>query len=194
MAVLAGIAIFPAVFSFGLEPAQGPTLIFETLPNVFASLGGGVFFAVLFFLLIFFAALTSAIALLEVTVSFAIDNLKWKRSSAVFAIAALIFIIGIPSSLAFGPLADLKILNYNFFDFIGMITDNILLPLGGIFMCYYLGWRWQPRLLVEEIEQAGVKFKLAKLWIFSIRFITPVLVLIVTVTGFISIYHVVAGG
>ena len=194
MAVLAGIAIFPAVFSFGLEPAQGPTLIFETLPNVFASLGGGVFFAVLFFLLIFFAALTSAIALLEVTVSFAIDNLKWKRSSAVFVIAALIFIIGIPSSLAFGPLADLKILNYNFFDFIGMITDNILLPLGGIFMCYYLGWRWQPGLLVEEIEQAGVKFKLAKLWIFSIRFITPVLVLIVTVTGFISIYHVVAGG
>lgn len=194
MAILAGIAIFPAVFSFGLEPAQGPTLIFETLPKVFASLRGGALFALLFFLLIFFAALTSGIALLEVTVSFAIDNLKWERSKAVFVIASLIFLIGIPSSLAFGPLADLEILNYNFYYFIGMVTDNILLPLGGLFMCYYLGWRWQPKLLVKEIQQEGVKFKLSALWLFSIRFITPVLILIVTISGFMSIFNVVTGG
>lgn len=193
MAILAGIAIFPAVFSFGLEPGQGPTLIFGTLPKVFSSLGGGTFFAVLFFMLIFFAALTSAIALLEVVVSFTMDNLKWSRTKSVFILAAAIFLIGVPSSLAFGPLADFKILNYNFFDFMCMVTDNILLPLGGIFMCYYLGWKWNPSNLVAEIEQNGVSFKLAKLWTFSIRFITPILVIIVTITGFVNIYHVVTG-
>ena len=141
----------------------------------------------------FFAALTSAIALLEVVVSFTMDNLKWSRTKSVFILAAAIFLIGVPSSLAFGPLADFKILNYNFFDFMGMITDNILLPFGGIFMCYYLGWKWKPQILVDEIEQNGVRFKLAKLWTFSIRFITPILVLIVTITGFVNIYHVVTG-
>lgn len=193
LAVFAGIAIFPAVFSFGLEPGQGPTLIFGTLPKVFSSLSGGTIFAILFFLLIFFAALTSAIALLEVVVSFTMDNWKWSRERSVILIALVVFLVGIPSSLAFGPLADVKIFHYNFFDFVGMFTDNILLPFGGIFMCYYLGWKWNLSYLVEDIEQEGVKFKLAKLWMFSIRFITPILVLIVTITGFVNIYRVVSG-
>ncbi|WP_343208052.1 sodium-dependent transporter [Anaerolentibacter hominis] len=189
IAILAGIAIFPAVFSFGLQPEQGPSLIFGTLPKVFSSLTGGSFFAILFFLLIFFAALTSAIALLEVVVSFTMDNWHWNRKKSVVILAFVIFLLGIPSSLSFGVLADVTILNYNFFDLIGMLTDNILLPLGGILMCYYIGWKWKPQYLVEEMEQEGVKFKLQKLWVFCIRFITPILVIIVTITGFVSIYR-----
>lgn len=191
IALLAGIAIFPAVFSFRLEPAQGPGLIFGTLPMVFSEIQGGALFAFLFFSLVFFAAVTSAIALLEVSVSFAIDTLGWQRKKATILIGGAIFLLGIPSALSFGVLGDLSILNYSVFDFIGMITDNILLPFGGITMCYYVGWKWHPEYLAGEIEKGGVAFKWKKLWIIGIRYITPILVGIVTLTGFYNIYLVV---
>lgn len=194
MAILAGIAIFPAVFASGLEPASGPSLIFVTLPRVFAELTGGFVFAALFFLLVFFAAVTSAVALLEVVVSFVMGTFHWSRRKAVFILTALIFLLGIPSSLSFGPLANVRIANYNLFDFVCMLTDNIFLPLGGIFMCYYIGWKWKPSFLVEEIEQEGYRFRLAKVWIFLIRFITPVMVAVVTISGFVSIYQTVVQG
>ena len=85
----------------------------------------------------------------------------------------------------------MTILNYSVFDFIGMITDNILLPLGGLFMCYYIGWKWSPKYLVEEIEQEGIIFKWKKVWIFCVRFITPILVLIVTISGFVNVYKTI---
>ena len=147
VAVLAGIAIFPAVFAFGLEPGQGPSLIFGTLPKVFGSLAGGPVFAVAFFILILFAAVTSAIALLEVVVSYTVGNWGWPRRRAVLVMGLLIFLLGIPSSLSFGPLADFKIAGYNFFDFVGVLTDNILLPVGGILMCWFLGWKWDLNIL-----------------------------------------------
>lgn len=192
IAVLAGIAIFPAVFSFGLEPGQGPGLIFGTLPKVFSELTGGPIFALLFFALVFFAAVTSAIALLEVPVSFAIDTLRWSRKKATIVLGILIFLAGIPSALSFGVFGDVTILNYSVFDFVGMLTDNILLPMGGLTMCYYVGWKWHPEYLVEEIEKNGHTFKLKRLWILCIRFITPILVGIVTLTGFWNIYLVVS--
>jgi len=191
VAILAGIAIFPAVFAFGLEPAQGPGLIFGTLPKVFSSIKGGAFFAIIFFALIFLAALTSAIALLEVSVSFALEKWKVGRKKTVIVTGILIFLIGIPSALSFGVLGDVTILNYSVFDFIGMITDNILLPIGGLLMCYYIGWKWSPKYLVEEIEQEGIIFKWKKIWIFCVKFITPILVLIVTVSGFINVYKTI---
>lgn len=95
IAILAGIAIFPAVFAFGLEPGQGPGLIFGTLPKVFAAIAGGGIFACLFFILVFFAAVTSAIALLEVPVSFAIDTLRWSRKKATLIIGTAIFLLEI---------------------------------------------------------------------------------------------------
>ena len=191
VAVLAGIAIFPAVFAFGLEPGQGPGLIFGTLPKVFSSIKGGAFFAIIFFMLIFLAALTSAIALLEVSVSYALERWKFGRKKTVIVTGILIFLIGIPSTLSFGVLGDVTILNYSVFDFIGMITDNILLPIGGLLMCYYIGWKWSPKYLVEEIEQEGIIFKWKKIWIFCVKFITPILVLIVTISGFINVYKTI---
>lgn len=193
IAVLAGIAIFPAVFASGLEPASGPSLIFVTLPKVFEALKGGPIFAALFFLLVFFAAVTSAVALLEVCASFVMGTWHWSRKKAVLILTSAIFLLGIPSSLSFGPLADIRILNYNIFDFVCMLTDNIFLPLGGIFMCYYIAWKWSPRMLIEEIEQGQGRFKLAYIWVFLIKFITPVMVAIVTITGFVNIYRTVFG-
>ena len=158
---------------------------------MFSAIAGGGIFAFLFFVLIFFAAVTSAIALLEVPVSFAIDTLKWSRKKAALGIGCAVFVIGIPSALSFGLLGQARILNYSVFDFIGMITDNILLPAGGLAMCYFVGWKWNPECLVEEIERGGVSFKVKKLWVICIRYLTPILVGIVTLTGFYSIYQVV---
>ena len=188
IAVLAGIAIFPAVFAFGLEPGQGPGLIFGTLPMVFANIAGGTFFAILFFALVFFAAVTSAIALLEVCASFAIDSLGWERKPAALVIGTAITLLGIPSALSFGVLSDVTILNQSVFDFAGLVTDNILMPLGGLTMCYYVGWKWKPEYLLAEIEADGTKFRLGKLWVFCIRFLTPIMVGIVSVTGFYNLY------
>ena len=156
IAVLAGIAIFPAVFAFGLEPGQGPGLIFGTLPMVFAS--------------------------------FAIDSLGWERKPAALVIGTAITLLGIPSALSFGVLSDVTILNQSVFDFAGLVTDNILMPLGGLTMCYYVGWKWKPEYLLAEIEADGTKFRLGKLWVFCIRFLTPIMVGIVSVTGFYNLY------
>ena len=191
IAVLAGIAIFPAVFAFQLEPGQGPGLIFGTLPKVFSAIAGGGIFACLFFTLVFFAAVTSAIALLEVPVSFAIDTMKLSRKKATLLIGSAIFVLGIPSALSFGVLGQVQILNYSVFDFVGMVTDNILLPLGGLAMCYYIGWKWNPEYLADEIERSGSSFKLKKWWLICIRYLTPIMVGIVTLTGFYNIYKVV---
>lgn len=193
IAILAGIAIFPAVFSCGLEPASGPSLIFVTLPRVFEAMTGGPLFATLFFLLIFFAAVTSAVALLEVCASFVMGTWHWSRKKAVLILTSVIFLVGLPSSLSFGALADVSILNYSVFDFVCMLTDNIFLPFGGICMCYYIGWKWKPEILIQEIEQDGYKFTLAKIWLFLIRFVTPVMVAVVTLSGFASVYATIVG-
>lgn len=193
IAVLAGIAIFPAVFSCGLEPASGPSLIFVTLPKVFEALPGGAFFATLFFALVFFAAVTSTVALLEVSISFVTGCWHWSRKKAVVLLVVVICLMGIPSSLSFGPLAEISILNYNIFDFVCMLTDNIFLPMGGVFMCYYIGWKWRPDFLIDEIERDGVPFKMARVWIFLIRYITPIMVAVVTLTGFYGVFQTVMG-
>lgn len=193
VALLAGIAIFPAVFSFHLEPGQGPGLIFGTLPQIFSELTGGTVFAILFFVLVFFAAITSAIALLEAVVSFVLEKWNIPRKWAVLLTAGLIFLVGIPSSLSFGSLSDMKLWGYTFFDLAGLLTDNLLLPLGGLLMCYFIGWRWKPELLAEEIEQGGVRFRWKKLWIVGIRFITPILIFVVMIAGFINIYQTIVG-
>ena len=191
VAILAGLAIFPAVFAFGLEPAQGPSLTFGTLPKVFESMSGGWIFALLFFGLMFFAALTSAIALLECVVSSVLDHFKCKRRTAVLFVALGVFLLGIPSALSFGVLGDVTILNYSVFDFMGMLTDNILMPIGGILMCIFVGWIWGPKRILQHVESNGISFKLKKAWLICIRFITPILVVIVTVMGFMDVYRTI---
>lgn len=193
MAVLAGIAIFPAVFAFGLPPDSGPSLIFSTLPKVFGSLRGGAVFALAFFALVFFAAITSAIALLEVPVSYAMDSWRLSRKKATLLMGGAVFLLGVPSALAFGPLAGFAPAGYNFFDLMGLLTDNVLLPIGGILMCWFIGWKWKPQILAREIADGCPKFaRVAGVWIGCIRFLVPVMILIVTVTGFMGIFEKLA--
>lgn len=193
LALIAGVAIFPAVFVFGLEPGQGPGLIFGTLPNVFNAMPGGVIFAIAFFVLVFFAAVTSAIALLEVAVAFTIDSWGWSRKKSVAILGFGAFLLGILSALSFGTLSNITILNYSVFDFIGMITDNIMLPVGGLLMCFFIGWKFDINKLADEIEIGSNGFKIRKLWISCIKYIVPLLLIIVTVSGFVGVYNTIMG-
>ena len=194
IAMLAGMAVFPAVFSFGLEPGQGPGLIFGTLPAVFSSFGGGGLFGMLFFLLLFFAAVTSAIAMLEVAAFFVMEQWGLRRRTAVLLSALASFLLGIPCSLSFGPWTGGTLFGHTFYDWVVLLVDNLLLPVGGLLLCCFIGWRWKPRLLVQEVEREGVRFRWSGLWVFCIRILAPLLILIVTVSGFVSIYQMIAGG
>ena len=140
--------------------------------------------------MMFFAAITSVIALLESVASFFIDSLGWTRNKAVILTALAAFLLGIPSALSYGALEDIHILGYSVFGFMEMITDNILMPIGGLSLCVYVGWFWGPGKIIAHIESSGsVKFTLKKAWIWCIRLITPVLIAVITVMGFINVYQ-----
>ena len=173
IALFAGLAILPAVFSFGLEPTAGPGLVFITLPKVFASMPFGNVFGFIFFLLVLFAALTSTISLLEVVVSFVVDQLKLDRKKATALVSILIAIIAIPNSNSFGSMAELNIFfGMNFFDFMGYLTDNILLPAGGLLMCVFIGFIWDKEDMKNELTNDGqVSFPILSLWMIGIKYV-----------------------
>ncbi|MGL4308798.1 MAG: sodium-dependent transporter, partial [Cetobacterium sp.] len=180
IAMLAGFAILPAVFALGFEPGQGPGLMFVTLPAVFDKMPWGNFFGGMFFVLVFFAAVTSSISLLETSVSLVVDQFKLNRVKAVILLATIAFILGVPSSLANGILGETMIFGKNFFDLMCFLTDNILLPVGGLLLCLFVGYIWGPEEALKEITNNNkLKFKLGKLWIFGIRYIAPVMLGIV---------------
>nr|WP_307775629.1 sodium-dependent transporter [uncultured Cetobacterium sp.] len=172
VALLAGLAILPAVFAFGLEPTAGPGLIFITLPKVFSAMPLGNLFGIIFFILVLFAALTSTISLLEVVVSFAGDQFKVERKKAVLLISGIIAILAIPNSNSFGSMANFKIFGRNFFDFGGFLTDNILLPLGGLLLCIFIGFIWNKDELKQEVtNNETISFKYFDLWVFGMKFV-----------------------
>jgi len=141
-AVLAGLAIFPTVFALGKSPGAGPSLVFITLPEVFGAMPAfGRTLAITFFFLLVLAALTSAVSLLECVVSYTIDEYHWSRGASLLVVGAIIFVLGIPSSLANGALADWTPALFggrNFLDAMCFLTDNILMPVGGLLTCITL--------------------------------------------------------
>ena len=178
VALLAGLAVLPAVFAFGFEPTAGPSLMFITLPSVFDSMPFGQIFGLLFFVLILFAALTSAIALLEVVVSFVIDTFKIERKIATISIVIIIFLVGIPCSLANGPVMEnFLILGYNFFDFMSFLAESVLMPLGGLLMCIFIGYVWGIDKATEEISCGGkYTFKSKMFFSIMIKYVAPALI------------------
>ena len=182
IALLAGLAIFPAVFAFGLEPGAGPGLTFITLPAVFASMGAiGHFFGILFFFLLTIAALTSAISLLEVVCSYFIDEVKWDRKKAVWIMGIIIFLLGVPSSLGQGVWSGVKIIGgRDILDSLDFIASNVLLPLGGFLLCIFIGWFWGTDKAVEE-GNIGAKgaITLRGGYRFLIKYVAPIAIFIV---------------
>lgn len=179
IALLAGFIIFPAGFSIaGFDPsASGPGLIFAVLPQLFATLPGGLLFGAAFFLLLSVAAFTSTISLLEVPVSHAIDQWRWPRRKAAATVAAFCFVVSIPCALSFGggpaALADLPGIGGSFFDLMVNVWNEWALPVGGLLISLFVGWRWGSRFAGDELRRDGAGFPSPALWGFLIRFVSP---------------------
>ena len=144
VAFLAGLVILPAVFAFSFDPSAGPGLVFIALPAVFAQMPFGVVFAVLFFVLLTIAALTSAVSLLEVVVAYFVDERGWQRGQAAVTIGAVIFLLGIPSSLSLGVWNGFTFGGKDFMTMMDYVGSNILLPFGGIAVSLFVGWVISP--------------------------------------------------
>lgn len=185
IALIAGLAILPAVFSFGFDPEGGPGLLFVTLPAVFSQMPLGSVFGVIFFTLVLFAALTSSISLLEVVVSYVVDELKWNRKMASIVLGGIIFLMGIPSSLGMGVWSNIRIvMGRDIFDSVDFIASNVFLPLGGMMLCIFIGWFWGIDKALAEITNNGkLNFALAGAWSFLIKFVAPIAILLVFIQG-----------
>ncbi len=185
VAVIAGLAILPAVFSFGFEATEGFGMIFRILPSVFAQMKGGAVIAAIFFILVLFAALTSSISLLEVIVAWVCSKTKLSRLWAAVIVTLLIFIAGIFASLSVGAVPDIKIGNMSMFEVYTFVSDKIIMPLGGLFICILTGYVWGTNRASKEISNNGkLKFPIKKLFSVSVRYIAPALIAVIFITSF----------
>ncbi len=177
IALLAGIAIFSLVFAYGVEPNAGPGLIFETLPVLFVETGAVI--AIPFFVLLAFAALSSTISLLEVVVSYLIDERGWRRTPATLAMGGVIWGLGILCAVD-----SLKVpfrgSDQSFFDIFDFVASNYMLPFGGLFICIFVAWVIKANIRMEEFGSHGTLYHVT---MFILRFITPLAVLAVLLHG-----------
>lgn len=177
-AILAAIMIFPAAFSFGLDVNSGAGLAFITLPNIFAKILYGNIFAVLFFVLLFFAAFTSSISIVEVPTAALIENFKLSRNKAASIVLVIVLALAIPVTLSMGIMGNLKFFGLNLFDFFDYITSNILLPLNTIILCIIIGWFVKLRNI-----RAFHNKKIYAIFNFLLKFVTPVALTILILFG-----------
>lgn len=188
-ALIAGVAIMPAVFAFGLNPQSGPGLVFETLPYVFGQMPAGGFIAILFFIALLVAALTSSISMLEVAVAYLVEEKKFSRLAACMTLFAICWVVGALCSLSFGPLSDLKIAGNSIFDFFDNLSSNILMTLGSLLTVLFVGWRMKKTDVYDEFTNGGTLSTNAKifgvLW-FLIRFVCPLAIISIFISGLIG--------
>ena len=187
-ALIAGLAIMPAVFAFGIDPQSGPGLVFETLPYVFGKMPAGGVIAILFFMALLVAALTSTISMLEVAVAYLIEEKKLSCPSACAILFALCWIVGALCSLSFGPLSNLRICGSTIFDFFDSLSSNVLMTLGSLFTVLFVGWRLKKTDIYDEFTNGGsisTNVKIFGVLWFLIRYICPVAIAVIFVLGLI---------
>ena len=190
-AILAGVAIMPAVFAAGIEPGSGPGLVFDTLPYIFARMGLEMpwlssIAAILFFLTILFAALTSSISLIEVGVAYLTEERGFKRGWACVFLFVITGALGGLCSLSFGPLADVKVLGRGLFDLFDTIASNVLLTVGGLLVVLFVGWKMPKADVFDELTNGGTKrrnVRLFNFFYFLIRYIAPVGLLVLILSN-----------
>lgn len=189
VALLAGLTIIPAVYIFSGEEglsSQGAGLMFMTLPKVFQQMPGGNIIALLFFVLVFFAAITSSISVMEAIVSSLMDKFHLKRIPCCLIVIGICLLLGIPSSLGNGLWANIKILGMDFLTFFDYISNSILMPIVAFCTCILIGWVIKPKAITDEITKNGEKFGRKKLFNVMIKYIAPICLLFIFVTGILS--------
>lgn len=175
VAVLAGVMIFPAVFSFGIEPTTGPELVFITLPNVFEQLPFGNIWSFVFFVLLALAALTSTISLHEVSTAYVHEEYHISRKKAAIIVSVGVTIVGILCSLSMGVLSSYTLFGLNFFNLLDFVTAKIMLPLGGMMICIFTAKRVDKLLLKEEVTNHGtIRFYFFNTYAFFVKYIAPI--------------------
>jgi len=182
IAILAGVIIFPALFTAGVEPDAGPGLVFVVLPTIFNTLPAGSFFAVAFYALLAIAALTSTISLLEVVVSYFVDERGWNRSKAAWLLGGACLVLAVPSALAQGGNDYLTSFLGEGLDFLSVqniIWGNYSLSLGALLICVFVGWRWGTTKAIASLEVGGFKLPAAGLWVILIRYVCPLAVAVI---------------
>ena len=180
IALLAGLAIFPAVFSLGLEPAQGPGLLFVVLPAVFEHIYFGEFFLLCFLALFLFATLTSAFSILEIIVASFLKGEVNKRKKYTIIIGLVIFAVGIPSALSYSVLSDITIFGLSIFDAADYLVSNILLPLGALLISLFVPLKMKKKLLQSELLEHSNLGKWAfYVWFYIMRYVIPIVIMIV---------------
>lgn len=188
-AMLAGVAIMPAVFAFGLSPSEGPGLLFVIIPQIFSQIPFGSVLAILFFIVLFFAALTSSISLLEVVVAFLSEEFKMKRSWATFTASLSVTIVAVLCSLSLGLLNDWTICKLPLFEFLDKLSADFLLPIGGLLFVIFAGWKMSDEEYFDELSN-GNTLKQKRWLLYAIRFIVkyiaPIVILIILISGLLK--------
>ncbi|MCK4237046.1 MAG: sodium-dependent transporter, partial [Candidatus Krumholzibacteria bacterium] len=183
IAVMAGLLIFPALFSMSMDPAAGPGLVFKVLPRIFSMIPGGNIVGAAFFLLLSIAALTSTISLLEVATAYLVDEKHWLRRRAVWFVAGLSFCVGLPSVLSQGTVSRLGNLPLpgggDFLGFMDWLFGNIMLAVGAFLISVFFGWVWKTRAAAVELKEGCPGFnRLAVVLDIMLRFFCPALILV----------------
>ena len=195
IAFLAGLMIIPSVlvFSGGNEEAlgQGPGLMFVTLPKVFASMTGGTFIGILFFMLVFFAALTSSISLMETVVSIFCDRLKIGRKTSCLFVLIVSLVLGIPSSLGNGVWGNIKIIGMDFLTFFDFVSNSVIMPVVALFTSIFVGYIIKPKSVIEEVELTGA-FKSKILFTLVIKYFAPICIVLILVSSILSAFGIIS--
>ncbi len=187
IAIMAGLMIIPAVFAFSSGDPNalkaGPSLMFITIPKVFASMGFGTAVGIAFFLLVLFAAITSSIALTESAVSTFEDELHWGRKKSTIIMGIVMIFLGTLSCLGYGPLADIKIIGMQFLDFFDFLTNSVMMPIAAIATCLFVSRRVGLDKIEEEVTQDGHPFRRKKIFNFMIRYLCPLFAVIILISS-----------
>jgi NSS family neurotransmitter:Na+ symporter len=183
IAVLAGFIIFPALFAFNIEPNSGPGLLFVTMASLFKEVPFGMFFGGLFFFLVFIAGFTSIIGLMEAIISTIMDSMNISRIKAVLITVTITFLICIPCVLGFGAWQNIQPLGFSFFGLFDFISGKILLPIGGLLISVYVAYIWGFSNFMTETNEGAKGFKVTKLWGFLMKYVIPIIILIILVQG-----------
>lgn len=187
VSIMAGLAIFPAMSSFGMESEGGPSLLFIVLPQLFNNMAFGKIFYILFLILFLFATITSSVVMLEINVGNLTDQKNTNRTKWSVIVGILTFVFGIPSALSYGTLANTLFFGKTFFDSMDFLVSNILMPLGCLFLSIFTGYVLDKKVAMHELhvkEDNKVSLGFFKVWLFLLRYILPIIIAIVCLAQF----------
>lgn len=187
VSIMAGLAIFPAMSSFGMESEGGPSLLFIVLPQLFNNMAFGKIFYILFLILFLFATITSSVVMLEINVGNLTDQKNTNRTKWSVIVGILTFVFGIPSALSYGTLANTLFFGKTFFDSMDFLVSNILMPLGCLFLSIFTGYVLDKKVAIRELhvkEDNKVSLGFFKAWLFLLRYVLPIIIAIVCLAQF----------